>query len=78
MDDSGPTAGYIIFFVLMLTDILFYGFGAAVKELSTKELSEKAQAENKKAARLYDIAVKPNKFINTLQFSVRFPKNIRP
>lgn len=70
MDDSGPTAGYIIFFILMLTDILFYGFGAAVKELNTKELSEKAQEGSKKAARLYDIAIKPNKFINTLQFSV--------
>ena len=70
MDDSGPTAGYLIFFALMLTDILFYGFGAAVKELNTKELSDKAQEGNKKAAKLYDIAIRPNKFINTLQFVV--------
>ena len=70
MDDSGPTAGYFVFFVLILTDIIFYSFGAAVKELNTKELSDKAQEGNKKAARLYEIATKPNKFINTLQFAV--------
>ena len=40
MDDGGPTASYIIFFVLLLIDMLFYGFGAAVRELSAKELSE--------------------------------------
>lgn len=70
MDDGGPTAGYIIFFVLILTDILFYGFGAAVKELNTKELFEKAEEGDKKAARLYAITLKPNKYINTLQFVV--------
>lgn len=70
MDDSGPMAGWIIFLVLMFTDILFYGFGAAVKEVNTKELSEKAQEGDKKAARLYDIVLKPNKYINTLQFVI--------
>ncbi len=70
MDDSGPTAGYFVFLVLMLTDIIFYGFGAAVKELNTKELSDKAQEGNQKAAKLYEIATKPNKFINTLQLMV--------
>ena len=40
MDDGGPTASYIIFFVLLLIEMLFYGFGAAVKELNSKELSE--------------------------------------
>lgn len=70
MDDSGPTVGYFIFFAFILIDIIFYGFGAAVKELNTKELSEKAQEGNRKAAKLYDIATKPNKFINTLQFVV--------
>lgn len=70
MDESGPTAGYIIFLVLMLVDILLYGFGAAVRELSTKELSEAAEAGNRKAARIHEIAVKPNKYVNTLQFMV--------
>ena len=40
MDDGGPTASYIIFLVLLLVDMLFYGFGAAAKELNAKELSD--------------------------------------
>ena len=70
MDESGPTVGYIIFFLLILTDILFYGFGAAVRELSVKELSEAADAGNKKAFRIHEIAIRPNKYVNTLQLIV--------
>ena len=64
MDDGGPTASWAIFVVLLMIDMLFYGFGAAVKELNLKELGEKAQDEdNKKAKRLYAIAVNPEKYI---------------
>ena len=38
MDDGGPTASYVIFFVLLLIEMIFYGFGAAARELSTKDL----------------------------------------
>ncbi len=71
MDDDGPMASYMFFLILLLTDALFYGFGAAVKELSAKELSE--QVENtgsKKAKRLYEIAVRPEQYINTVQLVV--------
>ena len=71
MEDGGPTAGYIIFFVLLLIDFLFYGFGAAVKELNAKELSEAAEGEKKKKAkRLYAIYEKPAQYINTVQLVV--------
>lgn len=71
MDDGGPTASWAIFVVLLMIDMLFYGFGAAVKELNLKELGEKAQDEdNKKAKRLYAIAVNPEKYINTVQLVV--------
>lgn len=71
MDDGGPTAGIIIFFALLLIDVLFYGFGAAVKELNAKELSERCETENnKKAKRLYEIVLKPEQYINTVQFVV--------
>ncbi|MCI8616430.1 HlyC/CorC family transporter [Parablautia intestinalis] len=71
MDDGGPTASYIIFFVLLLIDMLFYGFGAAVRELSAKELSEEFKdTKNKKAKRLYTIAVNPEQYISTVQLVV--------
>lgn len=71
MEDSGPTASCIFFIVLLLIDALFYGFGAAVKELNTKELSEQIEEhKNKKAGRLYKIVDNPEQYINTVQFIV--------
>ncbi len=71
MEDGGPTASYIVFFALLFTDMLFYGFGAAVKELNAKELSEQfEETGNKKAGRIYEIAVNPEQYINTVQLVV--------
>lgn len=71
MEDGGPTAAGIIFFVLLLTDILFYGFGAAVKELNVKELSEETEGgKKKKAERLSAIVEHPAQYINTVQLVV--------
>lgn len=71
MDDSGPMASYIFFIMLLLIDALFYGFGAAVKELNAKELSEQLEKTgNKRAERLYAIAIRPEQYINTVQLVV--------
>jgi putative hemolysin len=71
MDDGGPTASYIIFLALLLVDMLFYGFGAAAKELNSKDLYEEAEEKkNKKARRLYEIAVDPERYINTVQLVI--------
>lgn len=70
MDDGGPTASYVIFFVLLLIEMLFYGFGAAARELSTKELSDRAGEGNKRAQRLYKIVVNPEQYINTVQLII--------
>ncbi len=70
MDDGGPTASWVIFFVLLLIDTLFYGFGAAIRELNSKELSENAQTGDKRAGKLYKISVSPEQYINTVQLVV--------
>ena len=71
MDDGGSMPSYIVFFVLLLIDVLFYGFGAAVKELNAKELSEQfEETGSKKAGRLYGIAINPEQYINTVQLVV--------
>lgn len=70
MDDGGPTASYVIFFALLLIEMLFYGFGAAIRELNSKELSEHAQEGDKRAGKLYRIAVNPEQYINTVQLIV--------
>ena len=84
MDDGGPTASCIFFFALLLIDMLFYGFGEAVRELNAKELSEQfkekgnngqrasraALMSSKKAERLYKITISPGQYINTVQLVV--------
>lgn len=71
MDDDGPMASYLIFFVLLLIDVLFYGFSAAAKELNSKELSDQIEeGGGKKVKRLYQIAINPEKHIDTVQLVV--------
>lgn len=68
MDDSGPTASIIFFIVLLLIDMFFYGFGAALSSLNQKEVERRADEENdKKAVRLKKIIGNPTEYVNTVQ-----------
>lgn len=68
MDDSGPTANIIFFVVLLLIDMFFYGFGAAISSLNQKELEGKDEEQNdKKTVRLKKIIGNPTEYINTVQ-----------
>lgn len=70
MDDSGPTAS-IIFFLLLLIDVFFYGFGAALNSLNEAEIERCAQEEKeKKAIRLKKIMDNPSVYVNTVQLTV--------
>lgn len=66
MGDDGPTASIIIFVILLLIDVFFYGFGAALSELEGKELKE----ENKKTKKLTNIMDNPKIYVNTVQLVV--------
>lgn len=67
MDDDGPTAS-IIFAVLLLIDIFFYGFGAAVNSLNQKEVERRAEEEkDRKSVRLKKIIGSPTEYVNTVQ-----------
>lgn len=73
MDDGGPTASYILLILLLLADMIFYGFSAAVKELSAKELLEEtAEVKSKKTVRLCKIMERPERYINTIQLVATF------
>ena len=53
MDDGGPTASIIAYVALLLADMFFYGFGAALGSLNEKEMERRAEEEkDKKAIRL--------------------------
>lgn len=68
MDDSGPTASIILFIVLLLIDVFFYGFGAALDSLNEKEIERRAEEDkDKKSDRLLKMIGNPTDFINTSQ-----------
>ncbi len=81
MDDAGPNAtAFIVIFVLMiLIDVLFYGFGAAIENLKPEDLnrgdrdkeddvtSALLRRNEKKIHKLSLLLEYPGKYINTIQ-----------
>ena len=66
--DSGPTASIIFFIVLLLIDMFFYGFGAALDSLNEKEIERRADEEkDRKSIRLKKMIGNPTDFVNTSQ-----------
>lgn len=71
MDDSGPTASIILFVILLLIDMFFYGFGAAISSLNGKEVERRAEEEkDKKSLRLHKIINSPAEYVNTVQLII--------
>ena len=45
MDDGGPTASIIFYVAMLLIDMFFYGFGAALDSLNEKEIERRAEED---------------------------------
>ncbi len=79
MDDDGPTATvFLLIFVLMiLIDVLFYGFGAAIENLGPEDFTKLDKDDNpagslarrngKSTEKLLQILENPGRYINTIQ-----------
>lgn len=67
MDDSGPTASILFFAALLLIDMFFYGFGAALGSLNEKEVERRAEENDRRAIRLKKIIGNPTEYVNTVQ-----------
>lgn len=61
MGDDGPTASIILFIILLLMNVFFYGFGAALSALNGKERDE---GEDKKSKRLSKMVENPARYEN--------------
>ena len=68
MDEDGPTASIIMFVVLLLIDIFFYGFGVALDALNEKEIERRADEEkDKRSIKLLKLIGNPAEYVNTVQ-----------
>lgn len=66
--DDGSAASIILFVVLLLIDMFFYGFGAAISALNEKEVERRADEEkDKRSIKLKRIIGNPTEYVNTVQ-----------
>ena len=67
-DEDGPTASIIFFILLLLIDVFFYGFAAALDALNQKGIEKKAEeCRDRKSVRLKKMIDNPTHFINVSQ-----------
>ena len=60
-----------MFLLLLIIDVFFYGFGAAIRNLNHKEIEQRAQEEkDKRSVRLEKIMNSPDVYIDTVQLVV--------
>lgn len=69
MDISEPGATIILIF-LLLVDMLYYGFGAAVDQLNVNEIELKAQGGDRKSERLLQMINQPAIYVNTTHLMI--------
>ena len=68
--DDGPTAS-IILIVMVLINMIYNGFSAAIEQLNIKEIEEKAlNQKDKKSVRLLKLIHTPQNFIDSIQLVI--------
>ena len=72
MEDGSslPLWGIIILFMLFLLNGIFYGFAAAVQNLSEGELQRRALEGDKKAIKLLEFMNHPSQYVNAIPLMV--------
>jgi putative hemolysin len=71
--DEGPLVSIILFICLVCIDMFFYGFGAAISQLNSKDTMRQAvEDKDKKSLRLSRILNHSSGYVNTLQIVVTF------
>ena len=67
---SMPLAGFVILLLLLWLNGIFYGFSAAVHNLSENEVEKRAQEGDKKAVFLLSLINNPVSFVNAIPLIV--------
>ncbi|MDO4337626.1 MAG: hemolysin family protein [Eubacteriales bacterium] len=72
MEDGSslPLWGIVILLLLLWLNGIFYGFAAAIKNVSENDILKRAQEGDKKAALLIDLLDKPVQFVNAIPLIV--------
>lgn len=63
---GSPVWGLIILVLLIILNGIFYGFAAAIRNISENDVSKKAAEGNKKAGMLLDLIERPQHYLNLM------------
>lgn len=67
MDDGDWPFSFLLFFMFILLEAAFYGFGEAVRCVNESSLEREAEQGSRRAQKLLRIVNRPAKFVNTMQ-----------
>lgn len=70
--EDSPIAGCIVFFIFIILNSIFYGFGSAIQHLNEGEVERKAENGDKKSQRLQQMLHHPVDLVNTIQIIATF------
>lgn len=71
MDEAGPYVSIIVFFLLLILYVIYYGFGAAIHNLNASDIEKKASEKGERRARRILVILKnPAQHMNTVQLVV--------
>ena len=72
MDDGSrwPFLGLVVLFLLLVINGIFYGFAAAIRNLSENEIDKGAEEGDIKAKRLRELLDDPVRYVNAIPLIV--------
>ncbi len=76
MEDGSslPLWGIIILFFLLWLNGIFYGFAAALQNLSENDVEKKAEEGDQKSIRLLKLIRKPSRYVNAFHIWLWLPE----
>lgn len=66
MEDAGPLSSIILFVICIIINLILYGFGSAIQNISDQVLEKRSSTAKGKTDRLFKILNKPARYINTV------------
>lgn len=67
MDDGYWPYSLMLFWVFVVLEAAFYGFGSAIRNINVSNLEKEAELGSRKAGKLLKIAGQPSRFIDSIQ-----------
>ena len=67
MDDGYWPYSLMLFFVFVVLEAAFYGFGSAIRNINVSNLEKEAELGSRKAGKLLKIVGQPSRFIDSIQ-----------